>query len=322
MDGPQQLKPLKNQPLQVGMFFSNTNEDAYFETEDDDLCIPIVAETFVSFDGRVPHRTVVMSGHVDMVGPFSLSSDALLNVAMIISTKPPVPAPAPTPAPDGYISRYGAIVEGIARQPEALRELSTAKNSGNIQGKLVAGDNTDKEKYPEDHFLKVNGAELPSDCTDCAMAIALANSRECTEDVHDGAQKVLLQPPLLYSTDETGSTNGWFKQMFNDAESDSPVTLAEFFAAAGTGSTNSSASVVYLYDKEKSPVACAFLDPLTDEEKEKYDTMFNGEQQDDADAAAEQPAMGGGGGNGAGSVVFLPKFSVSSIMTCALLFLW
>ena len=81
MDGPQQLKSSKNKPLQVGMFFSNTNEDAYFETEDGELCIPIVEETFVSFDGRLPHRTVVMSGHVDMVGPFSLSSDALLNVA-------------------------------------------------------------------------------------------------------------------------------------------------------------------------------------------------------------------------------------------------
>ena len=82
MDGRQQRKSLyKNKPLQVGFFFSNTNEDAYFETQDGELCIPIVEETFVSFDGRLPHRTVVMSGHVDMVGPFSLSSDVLLNVA-------------------------------------------------------------------------------------------------------------------------------------------------------------------------------------------------------------------------------------------------
>jgi hypothetical protein len=311
MDGPEQRKPLKNQPLQVGMFFSNTNEDAYFETEDGDLCIPIVAETFVSFDGRVPHRTVVMSGHVDMVGPFSLSSNVLLNVAMGTNEA----------APGGYKTQAVGNVVGIPGSP-SRRELSTAENSGNIQGKLVVGDNTDKEKYPEDHFLKVNGAGLPSDCTDdCTMAIALANSRECTEDVHNSAQKVLLQPTLFYSTDEGGSTNGWFKQMIDNAESDSPVTLDEFFAAA-TGFTNTSASVVYLYDKEKSPVACAFLEPLTDEEKEKYDMMFNGEQQDNADAAAEQPAMGDGGGNGAGSVAFLPMFAVSSIMTCALLFLW
>ena len=75
-------KLIKNRPLQVGLFFSNTNEDAYLETQDGELCIPIVEETFVSFNGRLPHRTVVMSGHVDMVGPFSLSSDVLLNVGV------------------------------------------------------------------------------------------------------------------------------------------------------------------------------------------------------------------------------------------------
>ena len=73
----------KNKPLQVGLFFSNTNEDAYLDTMDGELCIPIVEETFVSFDGRLPHRTVVMSGHADMVGPFSLSSDVLLNVGLV-----------------------------------------------------------------------------------------------------------------------------------------------------------------------------------------------------------------------------------------------
>ncbi len=82
------------------------------------------------------------------------------------------------------------------------------------------------------------------------------------------------------------------------------------------------APVVYLYDKEKLPFACAFLEPLTDEEKEKYDMMFNGEQQDDADVSAdapEEPVMGGG--NGAGSVGVLPKFAVSAIMMCALVLL-
>ena len=86
MDGHQKRKSLKDKPLQVGFFFSNTNEDAYFETMDGELCIPVVEETFVSFDGRLPHRTVVMSGHADMVGPFSLSSDVLLNVACVSSS--------------------------------------------------------------------------------------------------------------------------------------------------------------------------------------------------------------------------------------------
>ena len=131
-----------------------------------------------------------------MVGPFSLSSDVLLNVAM------------PATVSGGYGSEHDANLVGMKI---TRRELSTAENSGNIQGKLVVGDNNmDKEKYPEDHFLKVNGVGLPSDCTgDCSMAIALANSRECTEDVHNSAQKVLLQPTLFYSTDEAGCTGGW-----------------------------------------------------------------------------------------------------------------
>src|SRR6056300_1148021 len=82
-DVTQKCKKLtKKRPLQVGLLFSNTNEDAYFDTMDGELCIPIKEETFVSFDGRLPHRTVVMSGHADMIGPFSLSSDVLVNVGV------------------------------------------------------------------------------------------------------------------------------------------------------------------------------------------------------------------------------------------------
>jgi len=72
---------------------------------------------------------------------------------------------------------------------------------------LVVGDNTDKEKYPEDHFLKVNGTGLPSNCTDdCAIAIGLAESRDCAEDIHDSAKKVQLPKGIFYSTDEGGRT--------------------------------------------------------------------------------------------------------------------
>ena len=76
----QKRKPPKKDKLQVGLFLSNTNEDAYFQTKDGDLCIPVVEGNFVSFDGRVPHRSVVMSGHIDVVGPFSISNDVLVDV--------------------------------------------------------------------------------------------------------------------------------------------------------------------------------------------------------------------------------------------------
>ena len=83
-----------NSDEQVGFFFQNTNSDAYFETDDGDLCIPIVEGTFVSFDGdgSVPHRSEVNSGSVDMIGPFDLSRTQLISMNMLVGdTPPPVP---------------------------------------------------------------------------------------------------------------------------------------------------------------------------------------------------------------------------------------
>ena len=60
--------------LPVGFFIMNSNPDAYFETDDDDLCIPMVEGTFVTFNGLRPHRTVIKAGHVDLIGPFDMES--------------------------------------------------------------------------------------------------------------------------------------------------------------------------------------------------------------------------------------------------------
>ena len=96
----------------------------------------LVEETFVSFDGRSLHRTVVMSGHIDMVGPFSLSSDVLAA---------------------GSIGSYRGISDAKLETYIVIhrRELSAAESSNsNIEGSLVVGE--DKDTYPFDHFLKVN----------------------------------------------------------------------------------------------------------------------------------------------------------------------
>ena len=219
---------LTKDELQVGFFFSNTNEDAYFETKDGDLCIPIVEGNFVSFNGRVPHRTVVKSGHIDMVGPFSLSSNVLVDVGGVYYWYA------------SYQPTLGAKMTPVKMRPAPLERQLSTQNSSNIEGSLVMGDITgsDKEEYG-DHFLKLNATGLPSNCTnDCGIAIALANSRECTKDVYDSALKVLLPQGLFYSTDEDGSTNGWFDQFFDNVEiENSPISLSEVLsmvdAAAG-----------------------------------------------------------------------------------------
>ena len=65
----------------VGFIFRNTNEDAHFETDaDGGFCFPAVEGTFMSFDGSIPHQTIVKSGHVELIGPFLLSSKALFGV--------------------------------------------------------------------------------------------------------------------------------------------------------------------------------------------------------------------------------------------------
>ena len=60
--------------LPVGFFVLNSNPDAYFETDDHELCIPMVEGTFVTFNGLRPHRTVINAGHVDLIGPFDMES--------------------------------------------------------------------------------------------------------------------------------------------------------------------------------------------------------------------------------------------------------
>jgi hypothetical protein len=90
-----------------------------------------------------------MSGHIDMVGPFSLSSDVLVNVGFAASQ---------------YETNIGSALDmmpiKLGGHPGKRRQLS-AENSSNITGTLVMGDIIDKEKYPFDHFLKVNGTGLP-----------------------------------------------------------------------------------------------------------------------------------------------------------------
>ena len=69
----------------VGFIFGNTNDDAYFETDDGELCVPAVKGTLLSFDGSIPHRTVMKSGHIELIGPFLLSSKVLGAVGKVPS---------------------------------------------------------------------------------------------------------------------------------------------------------------------------------------------------------------------------------------------
>ena len=86
-------------------FYVQQADDAYLETDDDELCIPLVEGSAVSFNGGLPHRTVVKSGSVKLVGPFFLSSFA--SVGMLLQ--------AATAAAFGYLGwvegTYGELLD-------------------------------------------------------------------------------------------------------------------------------------------------------------------------------------------------------------------
>ena len=222
----------------------------------------------------------------------------------------------------GFLSNnYQATTSGELGSyiPGGRRQLSTV-NGNNIEGTVVIGDMRDSAEYG-DHFLALGATGLPSDCTnDCGIAIALASSRECTEDVHDRALKVLLPKALFYSTDEGGNTDGWFDQFFDNVESaNSPISLSEVLSSNSTDSQEL-APVVYLYDKENVPVACAYLEPLSDEEKEEFDMILNGDEEDAEiieDEGSNAAAAGAVDVAGSGSVAVVTTLALNMITACA-----
>ena len=57
---------------EVGFVALNTNEDAYFDHPD--MKVPIREGAFIRFKGSDPHRTVVNTSSVHLLGPFDLQS--------------------------------------------------------------------------------------------------------------------------------------------------------------------------------------------------------------------------------------------------------
>lgn len=68
-------KPVTKSDGNVGFYVEkSTAEGSYFDTDDDELCIPIVEGSVVYFNGGLSHRTIVNSGSVKLIGPFLLST--------------------------------------------------------------------------------------------------------------------------------------------------------------------------------------------------------------------------------------------------------
>eukprot|EP00986_Skeletonema_menzelii_P004126 scaffold1371_cov132-Skeletonema_menzelii.AAC.7 len=73
----------------IAFYVHESTANAYFQTDDDELCIPFVEGSAVYFNGGLPHSSIVKSGAVKLVGPFLLSS---LESVGLAAAPPPVEA--------------------------------------------------------------------------------------------------------------------------------------------------------------------------------------------------------------------------------------
>ena len=73
----------------VAFYVHEATDDSYFQTDDDELCIPFVEGSAVYFNGGLPHNSIVKSGAVKLVGPFLFSSVE----KVWYESGPPPPAP-------------------------------------------------------------------------------------------------------------------------------------------------------------------------------------------------------------------------------------
>ncbi len=128
----------------IGFIFRNTNEDAHFETDEDGgFCFPAVEGTLMSFDGSIPHHTIVKSGYVELIGPFLLSSKGLPRVlsGFAPSMEPsssPFSTVRPTKASKSPTAPKSSKVETISDITTA-QLASIQKENKSILSFLIAG---------------------------------------------------------------------------------------------------------------------------------------------------------------------------------------
>ena len=169
-----------------GFYVLSDNPHAYFETNHDELCIPIVKGDFITFNGRMPHRTVIANGFVDLLGPFDLHS--LKDVAMILHN---------------IISEKGDA-KGMQDGERQLGEKTGTEKLISGQVFRVVDFDCDANEVKEHHIVyDVTGL---GNCPNCKMSIAFSNAQECTKETHDEARMIPLLSDLTYTTDDEGNT--------------------------------------------------------------------------------------------------------------------
>ena len=240
--------------------------DAFFNYGD--VSIPLEAGMLLHFDGSVPHFTNIEDGgrvtYLGSLNWFKPNGDRHLNIMLKNILDSSTKAAAP-------IRRN--VTRRRLSEVNANETETDAVNGTAAIGHLV--NKTTKEIVS--NFLNIHADGLPSNCSDCEVKVAIADSEACTTDSHDKATFILIQEPLTYATNELGSTSAWNLQSFTETDTSAttnslPVTLAQLLLEE----ISEYKIVVFLYDQDGSLVACSHLQLLSDEKAAEYDTLFNG----------------------------------------------
>ena len=263
IDGVERSRQGFREPWPVGFYILNDNPDAFFEFDDDELCVPIVKGNFITFNGHKLHHTVVSDGFVDLLGPFDLKGAK----CVLPGYEEPVDAVDAIPVHFPWEN----ILLGKVKGTKKRRKLS---EEGVSTEKIISGEALYNIFYEgvtneiTEHMLAHNITGLPRCTSNCNISVALSKSQECTKETYDGASMIPLLDDLTYTTNEEGNT-GVERQNFNvDGEHPTGKQFLTMLQSALENPTQAQELNLstFFYDEEGELVACSFLQPTTSDE--------------------------------------------------------
>ena len=267
--------------------------DALFRHADGS--IPLEAGMFIHFRGDLEHYTHLNKGSVvTYLGPFNVN--AFAEVARSLS------------AVDRSVEIFcflGSPVttaQGELKRADTRRQLeegaSDISTASKVEGEVVMGNLVDvaTNNFVSNFLATDVTSGLPKDCAECVMNVAITNSEECTDEAHDKAMIIPLDQPIIYSTDEFGSSQGWQRHIvreLRDTNSTLPISLAELINQAKAFTDYHVA--VFLYDANGELVACSNLKALDKDKAAEYDEELDAftqtEEASPVDTTSESNVM-------------------------------
>jgi len=127
------MTPLEDSDESLTAFYVQASTaDAYFETDDDELCIPYVEGSAIYFNGGLPHQSIVKSGAVKLVGPFLLST-----LESVGKAAPETPAPKSGKEPKRKLKEPEPASKTGKESPTRKLSDGASESDKSLKGKLA-----------------------------------------------------------------------------------------------------------------------------------------------------------------------------------------